>query len=64
FGSGYPGPHCFKSIHLSVGGKSVTAQIVDECPGCPHGGLDLTEGLFQHFAPLDKGVLKGSWYFL
>lgn len=32
-----------------------------QCPGCPPGGLDLTEGLFAFFAPLGLGVLSGSW---
>ncbi|KAF8831478.1 hypothetical protein HHX47_DHR1000570 [Lentinula edodes] len=34
-----------------------------QCPGCPYGGLDFSEGLFQYFASLDEGVLTGSWNF-
>ncbi|KAH8113647.1 RlpA-like double-psi beta-barrel-protein domain-containing protein-containing protein [Phellopilus nigrolimitatus] len=64
FGSGYPGPHCFKKISITANGKTATAQIVDKCPGCPKGGLDLTEGLFEHFAPTSKGVLTGSWKYV
>ncbi|KAI9172876.1 hypothetical protein H9P43_007007 [Blastocladiella emersonii ATCC 22665] len=41
----------------------VNAEIVDLCPGCPMGGLDTTPGLFQQFAPLDKGVLSLKWAF-
>ncbi|KAI0055501.1 hypothetical protein BV25DRAFT_1996130 [Artomyces pyxidatus] len=63
FGGGYPGPNCFKMITLTVGSKSTQAQIVDECPGCPFGGLDLTEGLFTFFADESVGVLTGSWTF-
>ncbi|KAH9967836.1 hypothetical protein BC827DRAFT_1122648, partial [Russula dissimulans] len=63
FGSGYPGPNCFKEITISVDGKTTSAQIVDECPGCPYGGLDLTEGLFEFFASLGVGVLSGTWEF-
>ncbi|KAH8113644.1 hypothetical protein DFH11DRAFT_313762 [Phellopilus nigrolimitatus] len=64
FGSGYPGPHCFKQISITANGKTATAQIVDKCPGCPKGGLDLTEGLFEHFAPTSVGVLTGSWKYV
>jgi hypothetical protein len=45
-------------------GKTAMAEIVDECPGCGAGGLDLSHGLFEHFAPDTKGVLSGSWRFV
>ncbi|KAL5519665.1 hypothetical protein ACEPAH_1348 [Sanghuangporus vaninii] len=64
FGSGFPGPNCGKNIRITVGGKSVTAQVVDNCPGCPFAGLDLTEGLFSVFADPSVGVLTGSWDFI
>jgi len=35
-----------------------------QCPGCPYGGLDLSEGLFSHFSDLGEGVLSGSWSFV
>lgn len=63
FGSGYPGPNCFKTITMSYGGKTTTATIMDECPGCPYGGLDLSRGLFQFFAPESVGVIYAEWYF-
>ncbi|KAI0303369.1 hypothetical protein B0F90DRAFT_1567958, partial [Multifurca ochricompacta] len=63
FGDSYPGPNCFKMISLTCNGKTTTAQIVDKCPGCGAGGLDLTEGLFQFFAPLSVGVLHCDWTF-
>ncbi|PPQ65859.1 hypothetical protein CVT26_000793 [Gymnopilus dilepis] len=57
------GSHCFETITISVNGKSTSAQIVDECPGCPFAGLDFSSGLFQYFAPESVGVLSGSWNF-
>ncbi|KAJ8521000.1 hypothetical protein ONZ45_g2230 [Pleurotus djamor] len=63
YGGGYPGPQCFKSITLSFGGKTANAVIMDECPSCPYGGLDLSKSLFQHFADLGVGVLSGEWHF-
>lgn len=63
FGGGYPGPNCFKKITMQYNGKTTTATIMDECPGCPYGGLDLSKGLFGFFDSLDKGVLTGNWWF-
>ncbi|KAF5331180.1 hypothetical protein D9619_005508 [Psilocybe cf. subviscida] len=57
------GAHCFETITISAEGKTHSAQIVDECPGCPFGGLDFSEGLFKFFAPESVGVLTGSWNF-
>jgi len=78
-GGGYPGPQCFKFITMKYKGKTAKAQIMDrviqlwrfefllilqyQCPGCPYGGLDLSEGLFSHFSDLGEGVLYGSWSF-
>lgn len=57
-------PLCGKSITISYGGKTATAKIMDTCPGCANGGLDLTPSLFQDFAPLGEGRLTGMkwWY--
>ncbi|TFY71666.1 hypothetical protein EVG20_g1353 [Dentipellis fragilis] len=57
------GAHCWKPITLYYGGKSAKATIVDECPDCPKGALDLSRGLFDYFASEDKGVIYGSWNF-
>ncbi|KAI0766874.1 RlpA-like double-psi beta-barrel-protein domain-containing protein-containing protein [Trametes elegans] len=58
------GAHCYKQINIEYGGKSTTATITDECPGCPYGGLDLSPGLFSLLGgSLDAGVLIGSWSF-
>ncbi|KDQ59426.1 hypothetical protein JAAARDRAFT_32987 [Jaapia argillacea MUCL 33604] len=63
YGGGYPGPNCFKSITISWGGKTAQATIMDECPGCPYGGLDFSRGLFDYFAPESVGVLYGTWWY-
>jgi len=64
YGGGSPGPQCFKMISITANGKTATAQIMDECPGCPYGGLDMSTGLFQVFADLGAGVLQGTWDFI
>ncbi|KAG5350621.1 hypothetical protein E4T56_gene3384 [Termitomyces sp. T112] len=63
YGQGFPGPNCFKKITMTYKGKTATAVIVDKCPGCPVGGLDLSVGLFEFFAPESEGVIFGEWNF-
>ncbi|TFK25827.1 hypothetical protein FA15DRAFT_638838 [Coprinopsis marcescibilis] len=63
FGSGYPGPECQKTITLSYGGKTAQAKVMDRCPGCPYGGLDLSRSLFRYFASEDVGIIYGEWSF-
>jgi len=63
YGSGYPGPQCFKTITITANGKTAQATIMDECPGCPYGGLDMSRGLFDFFASESVGVVYGSWSF-
>jgi len=63
YGGGYPGPNCFKSITIQANGKTHDATIMDECPGCPYGGLDFSRGLFDSFADESVGVLYGTWWF-
>ncbi|KJA20259.1 hypothetical protein HYPSUDRAFT_43400 [Hypholoma sublateritium FD-334 SS-4] len=55
--------YCFKTITMTYNGKTTTASVTDTCPGCPYGGLDLTEGLFQYFAPASVGIIYGTWDF-
>ncbi|KIP09285.1 hypothetical protein PHLGIDRAFT_18677 [Phlebiopsis gigantea 11061_1 CR5-6] len=57
------GSHCFATITITANGKTTQAQITDECPGCPYGGLDLSPGLFSYFASEDAGIIYGSWDF-
>ncbi|OCF44097.1 hypothetical protein I317_02050 [Kwoniella heveanensis CBS 569] len=64
YGSGYPGPQCFKSITVQANGKTVGGvTILDECPTCGYGSLDLSPGLFQQFASFDAGVVSITWWF-
>ncbi|KAJ9099266.1 hypothetical protein QFC21_004147 [Naganishia friedmannii] len=64
FGDGYPGPNCFKQIQISANGKTATATIMDQCPGCAYGALDLSPSLFNHFADPSVGVFQMSWDFV
>lgn len=57
------GSDCFKEITITANGKTHGATIVDECPGCPYGGLDMSKALFDFFAAESLGVITGSWDF-
>ncbi|KAK8869847.1 hypothetical protein IAR55_000415 [Kwoniella newhampshirensis] len=63
YGGGYPGPNCGKSITISYNGKTAVATIQDECPTCPYGGLDMSRGLFDHFASEDVGQFYMTWWY-
>ncbi|KAJ9104148.1 hypothetical protein QFC19_004132 [Naganishia cerealis] len=63
FGGGYPGPNCFKQIQISANGKTAMATIMDQCPGCGYGDLDMSPSLFNHFADPAVGVFQMSWDF-
>ncbi|KAH9453877.1 hypothetical protein Pst134EB_013979 [Puccinia striiformis f. sp. tritici] len=52
---------CGKKIKIFFGGKNTIATIVDECPGCPTNGLDMSPSLFEFFASKDVGVFYMSW---
>jgi hypothetical protein len=48
---------------MTYNGKTATATITDQCPGCPWAGLDLSRGLFNYFASESEGIIYGSWRF-
>ncbi|KAF9929170.1 hypothetical protein BGZ65_005918 [Modicella reniformis] len=55
---------CGKSIKVTYEGKSVVVKVLDTCPGCPKGAVDLSEAAFKQLADLDKGVIQVAWSFV
>lgn len=51
---------------ISVDGPdgSVTVRIVDRCPGCPDGDVDLSEQAFAAIAPLKRGRIPITWRYV
>ena len=41
---------------------SVTVRVVDQCPGCSHGDLDLSPQAFQMLSPLATGRIPITWH--
>ncbi|KAF7368074.1 Barwin-like endoglucanase [Mycena sanguinolenta] len=58
------GAHCGKKIKVQYNGKSVIANVVDLCSGCPSEGLDLTRGAFKKLAKPAVGVIEANWHFV
>ncbi|KAG8681567.1 hypothetical protein FRC11_000960 [Ceratobasidium sp. 423] len=58
------GAHCWHHVMIQAYGKQVEAAIVDQCPGCSWGDLDMAPGLFTEFAPLDVGRFGITWWYI
>jgi expansin (peptidoglycan-binding protein) len=41
---------------------SVTVRVVDKCPECVHGDLDLSPQAFEQIAPLSAGRVPITWH--
>ncbi|PWN33177.1 uncharacterized protein FA14DRAFT_115790, partial [Meira miltonrushii] len=52
---------CGQKILITYGGKSEVATVVDCCPSCAYGSLDMSKGLFGAFANFGAGVFQMSW---
>jgi len=52
-------PICKHDVTVSLGDVSVTAQVVDYCPGCPPDYIGLSPAGFEEFAPLSQNTVDG-----
>ncbi|RDX50327.1 hypothetical protein K466DRAFT_600667 [Polyporus arcularius HHB13444] len=59
------GKHCDRKVKIknTKNGKTATAKVRDECPGCGANDIDMSPSLFKQLGSLDEGVLKVSWDF-
>jgi expansin (peptidoglycan-binding protein) len=54
---------CNRRIQVNGPHGAVEVKVVDRCPSCPHGGLDLSPAAFQIVAgSLGVGVIQVSWH--
>jgi len=53
---------CGACVEVTGPNGSVTVRIVDQCPGCAHGDLDLSPEAFQRLAPLSAGRIPITWH--
>lgn len=52
---------CGAYIAVSGPGGSVTVRVVDRCPGCGQGGLDLSRQAFERIAAPGAGRVRVTW---
>ncbi|KAF9934520.1 hypothetical protein FBU30_001661 [Linnemannia zychae] len=54
-------PACGQCLQVTGPNGTVTVQVIDMCPGCNSGDVDLTPGAFAKIASLDAGRVRISW---
>jgi expansin (peptidoglycan-binding protein) len=52
---------CGACLRVDGPGGSVVVRVVDGCPGCDPGDLDLSREAFARIAPLEKGRVPITW---
>ncbi len=55
---------CGACAHIKGPNGEVTVRIVDLCPECKHGDIDLSPEAFEKLAPLPDGRIAISWQFV
>jgi expansin len=60
--SQYAKSWCGQCVLVTGPKGSVKVRIVDLCPGCAHGDLDLSEEAFTSIATLSAGRVKITWH--
>ncbi len=53
---------CGACLAVSGPGGDIVVRVVDQCPGCKHGDLDLSEQAFAMLAPLSTGRIRIAWH--
>ncbi|GAA5980238.1 hypothetical protein JCM5350_000883 [Sporobolomyces pararoseus] len=58
-----PSSHCGQTatVKNTQNGKTISVKLVDTCPGCGYGSLDLSMGAFGALGDYDQGVLPITW---
>ena len=56
------GAACGSYLQVSGPDGSVTAEVVDQCPPCGAGHIDLSEPAFARIAPLSAGLVGVSYH--
>jgi expansin (peptidoglycan-binding protein) len=52
---------CGSYVQVSGPDGSVTAEVIDQCPPCATGHVDLSEAAFARIAPLSAGLVSVSY---
>jgi len=60
----YSKANCGRCVAVTGPRGTVTVRIVDKCPGCDEGDLDLSQTAFSKIAKLSDGRVKITWHFV
>ncbi|CAO3600482.1 unnamed protein product [Absidia cylindrospora] len=52
---------CDRRIRVTGPKGTVTVKVVDTCPGCEYGSVDLSPSSFKQIADLSDGRVKITW---
>ncbi|KAI0185740.1 barwin-like endoglucanase [Xylaria flabelliformis] len=55
--------NCGKSITITKDGKTAKAKVVDKCPACASGSIDVSSTVFQSLVDLSVGRTTVTWSF-
>ncbi|KAI0455941.1 RlpA-like double-psi beta-barrel-protein domain-containing protein-containing protein [Xylaria acuta] len=55
--------NCGKSITIAKDGKTAKARVVDKCPACASGSIDVSSTVFGSLVDLSVGRTTVSWSF-
>jgi len=55
-------PRAAATLQVTGPDGSVTVEVVDQCPECQAGHIDLSEQAFARIAPLDAGLVRVSYH--
>ncbi|KAI1077043.1 barwin-like endoglucanase [Whalleya microplaca] len=54
---------CGKNINIHYNGKTASAKVVDKCPGCASGSIDVAPSVFTELANESQGRVQVTWEF-
>lgn len=54
--------YCGACVHITGPSGEVTVRVVDQCPECPMGNLDLSPEAFDHIAARALGRVPITWH--
>jgi hypothetical protein len=60
----YSKANCGRCVSVTGPKGTVTVRIIDKCPGCDSGDLDLSETAFSKIANKSAGRVKITWRFV
>lgn len=60
------GAHCGRRVKVTntANGKSIVAQVADECPSCSYASLDMSLGAYDQVRQLQNQLSSSNWLIL